>query len=245
METPERAVALVSEGLAPAQIAAELNIPTAAVIQHLSAAVNEGRLRRSDVLFTLSKELRDTVELCAGRLKAKHLPKIRDILKLGFELDADPEEVKLYLAYREGRVQMGDMYEILSELERTMHAKIKSVLVKQFGREETGWWRQGVPEGVRVDCAKSRESDADFYEHPYGYTTVIHLREILDKRWRLFVSRLPEDVAKDKQALFEDLRCLNCIRNRVMHPIRGDPPSEDDFEFVKAMHRKLHVSRWR
>jgi hypothetical protein len=64
------------------------------------------------------------------------------------------------------------------------------------------------------------------------------------KAWRLFEDRLPKAVAAHKDDFEGALDRLNSIRNRVMHPVRGTPPNEEDFTFVKQMHEALHPSRW-
>ena len=121
------------------------------------------------------------------------------------------------------------MYVFLTRLERTLHQKIKTVLVKKFGPSETGWWKSGVPEAVRVKCAEARERDANFDTPSYSFTTFINLREILKENNDLFAKRIPIAVGQMKPFLTDLLR-LNGIRNQVMHPVREEPPTEDDFE---------------
>ena len=84
------------------------------------------------------------------------------------------------------------------------------------------------------------EDDAE----PYEFTTFIHLSEIIDKHW-LFMSRLPSDVISDKKAFLRELKTLNGIRNRVMHPTRLHKISDEDFEFARELHRKLRSEAWR
>jgi len=71
------------------------------------------------------------------------------------------------------------------------------------------------------------------------------LGKIIESEWALFAERLPESVAKKKREFGENLTTLNGIRNKVMHPVRSAPPSEEDLKFVKRMQETLHLSKWR
>ena len=97
---------------------------------------------------------------------------------------------------------------------------------------------------MRLYCVTAREQGEDNVE-PYGYTTLLHLRDILDKQWPLFTSHLPTDLVSDKKAFLRDLETLNSIRNRVMHPTRTHKISDDHFEFARELHRKLRPEAWR
>ena len=133
----------------------------------------------------------------------------------------------------------------LTELERVLHCKIKSILIQKFGEKESGWWKRGVPENVRVNCAQAREFDDESVDHPYHFTTFIHLKKIMDKNWDLFSRKLPQSVAGDKKAFLEEIGYLNNIRNQVMHPVRKEPPTEKDFKCVRKMHEELDAKLWR
>jgi hypothetical protein len=67
----------------------------------------------------------------------------------------------------------------------------------------------------------------------------MNLREILDKQWGALSSHLPKELQSDKKSFLEELKRLNGIRNSVMHPVRNDQFSEDDFEFVRSLERRL------
>jgi hypothetical protein len=213
-------------------------------MQYIYVAIGEGRIRQSDVLFAFDKNFRRNVESCLS--KGKDLQEwelIPAITKTDSRYDSG--DISIYLSYRNLRIYAGELYEFITDLERVLHEKIKSVVVQEFGEEESGWWRQGVPERIRSECAQTRERDPEFADDPYNYCTFIHLTEVVDKNWILFQGCLPADLVADKKTLLTDLRRLNAIRNRVMHPVRSTPPSEDDFEFVREMRKKLHESCWR
>jgi hypothetical protein len=152
--------------------------------------------------------------------------------------DSDADEMVLYIVYRGRRVYVGDMYVLLSELELTLHRKIQSILQKKFGAADAEWWGQGIPLKVRTACNSKREEDAQYLVHAYSYTSLIDLRTILEENKKLFGERLPAALANLK-VFSENLFRLNKIRNQVMHPVREHPPTENEFVFVKNMHRIL------
>jgi hypothetical protein len=112
---------------------------------------------------------------------------------------------------------LGDMYE-----------GIRRALQEQYGKDESGWWRTGVPLGVRQKLQSRREEDIDPGE-PYAYTDLLDLAEILDKNWTTIAQTVISDSSQKKNTLAE-LRRLNQIRRKVMHPVRYSPPRDDEFE---------------
>jgi hypothetical protein len=112
---------------------------------------------------------------------------------------------------------LGDMYE-----------GIRRALQEQYGKDESGWWRTGVPLGVRQKLQSRREEDIDPGE-PYAYTDLLDLAEILDKNWTTIAQTVICDSSQKKNTLAE-LRRLNQIRRKVMHPMRYSPPRDDEFE---------------
>jgi len=139
----------------------------------------------------------------------------------------------------------GDLYEYITSTESLLHERIRKVLVAEFGKAEPGWWRKGIPEKIRLDCRAAQEKDTEGDPDPFAYTTLIHLREILDRQWQLFQDRLPKDIVTNKKEFLHDLETLNGIRNRVMHPTRLHLISDHDFEFAREMHRRLRAEAWR
>jgi hypothetical protein len=91
---------------------------------------------------------------------------------------------------------------------------------------------------------KAREQGEDEAE-PYEFTTFIHLSEIIDKHWSLFMPRLPDEVISDKKGFLRELKTLNGLRNRVMHTTRLRKSLDENFEFARNVHRKLRVEAWR
>jgi hypothetical protein len=264
MQDAARIIRGITEGLSPSQIAFDLNLPFKSVVQEINAAVHDARLLRSQVQSTLDPELLDAVGKFAPT-RGRHSPeRIRGFIKQIDGLELSVEELKFYFIYCGKSFRAGETYELLCDIERTLHDQIKRILAEKIRAsedevdvhrwpeaKETVWWRKGVPEDVRVACVERREKDAQLVpEHPYCYTDLISLKKIIfskakGKGWRLFEDRLPKAVAAHKNDFEGALDRLNSIRNRVMHPVRGSPPNEEDFKFVKQMHESLHPSRWR
>jgi hypothetical protein len=133
---------------------------------------------------------------------------------------------------------LGDMYEDLRRIEMTVHHKICRALITQYGEGESGWWRKGVPERVRIKCQERRERDPDEPCDPICYTDLLDLAAILEGEWSLLKNLFPDYTANRKQPL-KDLRQLNRLRNKVMHPVRGLAPEEQDFDFVRGLKRSF------
>jgi hypothetical protein len=275
MQTSERIFRWLFEELTPSEIAKQCELSLAFVVKEVHAAVLEGRLLRSQVQSTLNQEWLMTIESLA-QYRPKYSPEsmLARLKACCPDCQLNVDELKFYLVYSGRSFRAGETYELLSEIERTLHGQIRLVLREWIlsggirnekklleGREatkidwfreaaETSWWRKGVPKEVRLACVRAREEDAQLVpEHPYCYTTLTHLKQIIfqdkGRGWHLFKDRLPKSVADHKDVFEEDLDRLIAIRNRVMHPVRGAPPSEKDLGFVKHMHEALHISMWR
>jgi len=134
------------------------------------------------------------------------------------------------------------MYEDVRRIEVSLHAQIRKALVTAYGDGELCWWRQGVPEPVRVRCQERREKDPDDPCGPYCYTDLLDLSKIIESQWQLFKSQMPARYSGDRKSLLEHLTRLNLIRNKVMHPVRGVIPHEDDFDFVRQFERDVGLS---
>lgn len=242
---------MIGQLLGPAEIARELRVSTAEAIQDLFIAIGEGLIRESDLFFILAQKYKEETTSLNGMSNA---PPQKLLLRLRIDYfdcriqgskDYDLDELVLYTSYLKRRVFAGDIYLLLTELERVLHQNTKCVLIQKYGEKESGWWKRGVPETVRINCAQAREFDDESVDHPYHFTTFIHLKKIMDKNWELFSRRLPQSVIGDKAFFLKGIDRLNGIRNQIMHPVREDPPTENDFEFVREMHKKLDASLWR
>ena len=137
---------------------------------------------------------------------------------------------------------LGDMYEDIRRVEITVNNKIRKALTTQYGEGESGWWRQGVPERIRIKCQERREQDPDEPCDPFCYSDLLDLAAILEDQWSLLKNLFPDYTGNRKQ-LLKDLRQLNRLRNKVMHPVRGLVPDEEDFDFIRGIQRSLQCER--
>ena len=233
-----RCVDQIKEGNSLEEIQISLGVSLDTIIQYLNTAVGEGRIRRSDIYFAIPAEHRKLVELAIATTGSTELAKLVDVDNLVHVR----QYLELYLALRDARLQMGDMYEYISSIELTLHAAIQRLLSAEYGPGETGWWRKGVPPIIRKACASTREDDEEPAADMYNYTTFIHLKDIMDKQWLLFVGHLPKGLHKSE--FLDSLIRLNTIRNRVMHPVKAVKLTEDDFEFVRRFHTTYKPKSW-
>ena len=210
-----------------------MNIPVGVVMAYLYRQIGEGELRRSDILFTLDPLARERIEKLVQERGSTVPWKLRRWLKtLGFEVD--PDDLEIYLKLRDARVALGDMYELIRDLELSLHGFVRDALIREYGPEQ--WWREGVPLNVREDCAITNERDAEPASDLFCYTTLIHLLMIFDKNWPALSSALPGKLRSNKQQFLASLKRLNGIRNMVMHPVKGFVITEQDFDFLRQLH---------
>jgi hypothetical protein len=229
MGVREETLDMLREGLSPKEITRRRGVNINTTLGYLDQLVGRGDLRRSDILFTVPKEIRQTITTFGFPGEDHRV--VNDRLQRS-EFDVDPEDVQTVQKYRDARHALGDMYEDIRTIETHLHGVIQQVLEEKYGEEMMGWWRQGIPESVRKSCVIRQEEDSEPVPDPYCYTDLLDLWHILDKQWTVFSKILPDKMTASKQDLRRKLVRLNTIRRNVMHPVRGVVPSEDDFEFV-------------
>ncbi|HYG99615.1 MAG TPA: hypothetical protein VD837_10830 [Terriglobales bacterium] len=236
MARKDQAAELLRQGLPPSEIARQMGTSSAAVMQYLCLKIGEGELRRSDLAFSIPHDLRAAIEQAiekTGSLSSWVIT--RELRKQG--ITANRLDVGVYINYRRARVVLGDMYELVRTVEVRLHAFVKQAFIAEHGEDQ--WWRTGVPDNIRAECAALLEKDPDPAEEPYCYTHLISLREMLDKRWPVLSKYMPSHLLNKKKDLLERLLRLNRIRNSVMHPVRNAVLTEDDFEFVRDLEADL------
>jgi hypothetical protein len=241
MSRIDEVASLICQDHSLLEIQQELVVSMSSVGQYLNSAIGAGLIKGSDVIFSIPPHERELIETI---IQATNSTTWYDIIKYvktnGYSLDSDI--LKIYLKFRNERVQMKDMYEYISIIELTLHQAIKAVLLGNYGPE--GWWRQGIPMTIRKVCAELMEEDSEPAKEPYCYTNFIHLQEILDKQWVLFSSYLPIIAVKDKKEFLRYFTKLNHIRNSVMHPAKDIPLSENDFSLVREFCKTIQPSNW-
>lgn len=232
MGRPQQCADLVRKGMTPCEIARQFGINLQSVIQYLYTAIGIGLIRQSDVLFAIDRKSQGVLEQIMREKENGTIPSVVKAME-SRNVRLSSGDVDLYTKLRSARVTAGDLYWFVTQTELILHQLVKEVLISEFGENEDQWWRQGIPQKVRIDCVTLREQDAERPTHPYSYTTLINVVDIIDKNWRLISKRLPRDAVKDKSSFLHRLRELNSIRNRVMHPVRSGPPRSEDLDFVR------------
>jgi hypothetical protein len=257
MEPVNQILNLVTEAVRPSKIAAACNILIALVTQQLTSAIHERDVPRSRVLATLEKKWQEEIEVwlpawnkTPRRISIEFIHEMLRDSNLS-DFDVTIEELGLYLLCFEKPFKDGEIYEAVCDIERTLHTKIRKVLMEAHREHSVDWWRKGVPSGVREECVIKWEKDKEYVEYPpYNYTTLGHLHEILkcNENTPLFKSRLPLSANGNEpnmELILRDLQKLMKIRNKVMHPIGAAPPTEEDFFFVTKMRAKFELTKWR
>lgn len=227
---------LARAGRTPSEIADRLGAPFATVMAHLYGLVGEGALKRSDIVFSFDQDTRDAIERAIETQGTTDSRKLRKVL-LKEDVPIRREDLAVYLTLRDARVALGDMYEMVRDTELALHDLIRGAFVREYGEDQ--WWREGVPANVRAECAALYEHDPEPAPDAYGYTSLIHLREILEKRWDVLAPALPPALRTNRKTLLSDLVTLNRIRNAVMHPVRRAAFDDREFLFVRDFLRAL------
>jgi predicted transcriptional regulator len=238
------------EGHSLDDIAGIMGITVASVRSYLYTMVGYGSIRRSDILFAIPHEVRQKIEEYISEHESADSRDIEGFLD-GIGHHANRVTIETYLSLRDSRVSRGDMYEFISDIERILHERIRLVLERQYGTDDSGWWLNGIPEDIRAECARTREKDRHQAAHPYCYTTFIQLKEIIickartTNNWMIFSSVLPAELGANRDEFSTKLTQLNDIRNRIMHPIKGLDCTEEEFLDVREFRRKIDPDRWR
>lgn len=236
----QQTLELARAGLPPSEIAHRMNAPFATVMAHLFGLVGEGALKRSDIVFSFDQDVRDAIERAVEEHGTTDLRLLRKVLARQ-NVQIRREDMAIYLTLRDARVALGDMYEMVRDIELALHDRVRETFVRAFG--DGRWWREGVPASVRAECAALYEHDPDPAPDAFAYTTLIHLREILDKRWDVLAPAFPRPMRSDRRKLLADLVALNRIRNAVMHPVRRAAFTDREFLFVRAFAKTLSGAR--
>ena len=242
MGRPRVCADMIRKGNTPSEIAQRLGISPGSVIQYLYTAVGQRLILFSDIVFSIPPEARSAIDRVIVE-SATDDPNLVAREVQAREIDVDPDDLTFYLRLR--REVIGDLYFFMTDLEKSLHSLIEGILRREYGQEEGEWWRRGIPEKVRIECVERRERAVDPSDGPYCYTDFIHLKLILEDGWPLFSKYLPKDAANDKRALVKELIDANAIRNKVMHPVRGNTPNDEDFKFIVQLHSRLAKPRWR
>lgn len=246
MGVRDETLALIRAGLSPREISQQRRVTLSTTIGYLNQLVGEGRLRRSDILYSVPRDIRSRIISMIERTPSRSLVSIAiklDKAAGSAEAKISRDDIEVVWRYYDARISLGDMYEDLREIEVWLHQFLKQVLQEKFGPDEDGWWRKGIPEVVRKNCQVRREEDAEPAPEPYCYTNIVDLSKIIEKNWASVMARLPRDAASNRRRLLSKLAQLNEIRKKVMHPVRGEAPTEEDFESVRELKVLLNLQK--
>ena len=238
MGVREDTLKMLREGLSPKEITKARGVNINTTLGYLDQLVGRGDLRRSDIFFSVPKDIRNAIpaSLIKGRILT--IQEVSIHLKKQ-QINADLEDIIVVIKYGDSRHALGDMYEDIRAIETHLHNIICEALIEEYGEGELEWWRKGIPLSIRQNCQSRREEDEDPVEDPYCYTDLLDLWHILDKQWNTLKDALPDSLIINKRNLRESLIRLNRIRRQVMHPVRGVTPSEEDFEFIREFKEQL------
>lgn len=224
MGVREETLQALRAGSTPGQISRQRRVSLQTTLQYLNQMVGEGKLRRSDILFAIPRDVRQAIADSPG----------------GRPPSVDADNYEVVRLYGDAAHAMGDMYDDLRDIETGLHFFIETHLKSHFGESESGWWRKGIPEAIRKSCQTRREEDDEPAPAAYCYTDLLDLGRIIEHCWTTFLSCLPDVYRNNRKQFLDNLRRLNGIRRMVVHPVRGAVPTEEDFDFVRAF--KLSVS---
>jgi len=234
MGVREDTLKMLREGLSPKEITRARGVNIDTTLGYLDQLVGRGDLRRSDIFFSVPKDIRNAIPVSLFMRRTTTIQGVSSLSRI-LAISTDPEDIIVVIKYGDSRHALGDMYEDIRTIETYLHQTIQETLEEEYGEEFMGWWRQGIPEPIRKNCVIRQEEDAEPVSDPYCYTELMDLWQILDKQWTVLNKVLPEEITKNKQDLRRKMVRLNTIRRNVMHPVRGVVPSEDDFEFVRDL----------
>jgi hypothetical protein len=220
-------VALLRQNMFPSRIAGTMKVGVESVLHFLYKQVGMGRIKLSDIYFSWPRELRQVMQ----RLEAGEASPDLEIRLM--DSGITKEERALFQAIRREGVLSGDMYDFIASADTVIHRLVRSTLEKTYGPET--WWREGVPEAVRLECVIKQERDPDAVNDPFMYTTLNHLSHIIADQWPIFRAVFPQDPYEHQEMVLDDLKALKRIRNAVMHPVKGLNWTEEDFDFARMI----------
>lgn len=233
-------------GRNPSEIAHQQGISLTTVFSYLDRAVGEDKITRSEIYFSMPQHLRARVEAActaAGYRYPRGSTAPVSLGPLGSSLaDEDADSVKVCLRYGPASRYYGDLYEVVRRYEIDLHRLVRDVLIQHFGDDERAWWFQGVPTKVRVQCAGRAEELGRWDLDPWNCTMLLDLQSVIDQLWKVFDKfyRLPS-----KNDVASEIKRVNDVRNRVMHPVRDSPPTEVDFDTLNTAYKALQSVRAR
>jgi Swt1-like HEPN len=134
---------------------------------------------------------------------------------------------------RRDAAEMAPHYEVFYSLERSIRAMVVDTL---SAAEPEKWWRQRIPEDVRVAAELAQQQEIDSGVTPRSedlidYTNFGELGKIIGTNWDLF-----DQTFTSKKAVGNVMRDLNTLRGPIAH---CSPLAEDE-----VVRLRLSVKAW-
>ncbi len=123
--------------------------------------------------------------------------------------------------------------QLMPELQLMIHDATMTLLLDRFGRDESGWWRKGVPEKVRTEVAARRETNPEGGAYDQFFE-LLDYRSIASANWDSFDPFFGFGSGKGKESQLAWFSKLSAIRNRIAHPERGTV-SEEELAFIEEL----------
>jgi hypothetical protein len=228
-------------GLTPPEIATQQGVSLSSVLSYLDQAVGENKIARSEIYFSIPVDARTQVERACREREYQPLPGARHVslepvaeLLLGVDVDL----VQVCLAYGPASRYYGELYELVRRYEIDLHNFVRHVLVNHQGEQERRWWYTGVSVNVRKGCAERAEELGRFGLDPWTCTYLLDLQAVIKDQWSLFDGYFR---VASRNEVFTQIKTVNDVRNRVMHPVRDTPPTDEDFDTLEEAYARLAV----
>ena len=126
--------------------------------------------------------------------------------------------------------------QLVTEIEDAIRNVTLTVLKTKYGEDESGWWRQGVPQTVRSSAASMSETSVEGGK-PDNYLGLIDYKKIAEQStvWRDFERYWTVDRSlRSKSDRLEWMNRLNAIRNRLSHSGRRHV-ADDEVAFLETI----------
>ena len=149
---------LIKKGHNPAEISQMRGVSEDITFRTLTELVGTGRLRRSDIYYSVPTEMRHIIEETVQKFSDRDFRHIFRYLRRK-KINVKEIEVKIVMTYKNARIALGDIYQDIYSIEVGLHNFVRAVLEKKYGAKEEGWWREGIPSDIRKDCLIRREDD--------------------------------------------------------------------------------------
>ena len=135
--------------------------------------------------------------------------------------------------------------QLITVIEDTIRDMTIAVLKNRYGQDDAEWWREGVPQSVRVKAAQKSETDQVGGQPANKFLDLVDYKEIAksSKNWSDFERRMNvEEKSGPKDAKLAWMDELNGIRNRVSHSGRRSVTS-DELEFLEQVWEHMEHQR--